>query len=423
MGEKHGMGRMEPGVSLYSRKVLIEAKSPDILPEWCRFVRGCVDSEDLPLSISREKPQDTALMAKMKKALTGKLLQHLSKMMKKDPDKYKDEFYKEYAFFLKEGVCQDFESQQKLSKLLYFETSRGMGGELVSLDEYVSRCPPEQKDIFYLFAPSREMALQSPYMEQFTSSKREVIFIYSAIDDFVMANLKEFEGRKLVSADKSEVDVPQSDGDKDKADKADDASASAPNKLSLSEAAAFCSWFQSTLASKVSRCTTSARLTSSPAIVTDSESGAMRRMMRMVETQSGGIAQGSMPLPKQTVEINPNHEIIAGINELKEADPELAKVLAEQVMDNCLVAAGLLDDGRVMLPRLNDLMLCVVKSSVNKHEVGGQSKDGKLFKDGEESPKGLDEKKHANPEESKDATSMEDGKEIKDETPTKDMND
>ena len=74
---------------------------------------------------------------------------------RKDPDKYKDEFYKEYAFFLKEGVCQDFESQQKLSKLLYFETSRGMGGELVSLDEYVSRCPPEQKDIFYLFAPSR----------------------------------------------------------------------------------------------------------------------------------------------------------------------------------------------------------------------------------------------------------------------------
>merc|ERR1711966_284776 len=321
MGEKHGMGRMEPGVSLYSRKVLIEAKSPDILPEWCRFVRGCVDSEDLPLSISREKPQDTALMAKMKKALTGKLLQHLSKMMKKDPDKYKDEFYKEYAFFLKEGVCQDFESQQKLSKLLYFETSRGMGGELVSLDEYVSRCPPEQKDIFYLFAPSREMALQSPYMEQFTSSKREVIFIYSAIDDFVMANLKEFEGRKLVSADKSEVDMPQSNGDKDKADKADDASASAPNKLSPSEAAAFCSWFQSMLC---------------------------------------------------VVKSSVNKHEVGGKSKDGEKSPQELKNESEQASPEESTDASSMDDQ--------------------------QTKDGKLFKDGEESPKGLDEKKHANPE-------------------------
>jgi HSP90 family molecular chaperone len=170
--EKYGMGRMDPGVSLYSRKVLIEAKSPDILPEWCRFVKGVVDSEDLPLSISREKPQDTALVAKMRKALTRKIIAHLAKMMKKDQDKYKEEFYREYAYFLKEGVCQDFDNQVPLSKLLMFETSKGMAGELRSLDEYVSRCPPEQKDIYYLFAPSRELALQSPYMEGFSSCTR-----------------------------------------------------------------------------------------------------------------------------------------------------------------------------------------------------------------------------------------------------------
>jgi len=417
--EKHGMGRMPPGVSLYSRKVLIEAKSSNILPDWCRFIKGCVDSEDLPLSISREKPQDTALMAKMKKALTGKIIQHLSKMMKKDTDKYKDEFYKEYAFFLKEGICQDFESQQKLSKLLYFETSRGMAGELVSLDEYVSRCPPEQKDIYYLFAPSREMALQSPYMELFTSSKREVVFIYSAIDDFVMANLKEFEGRKLVSADKSDVDVPTKEGDKDEDGKADDASSSASNAtLSSAEAEEFCAWFRSTLASKVSRCKTTTRLTSSPAVVTDSESGALRRMMRMVETQEGGTSSGGMPLPKQTVEINPHHEMIVGIHRLKGPDPELAKTLAEQVLDNCLVAAGLLDDGRVMLPRLNDLMLCVVKSGLDKAEAGGE------IEDGEKSPMGSkDEHGEESPEESKDAKGMEDEEQSKDEKPLKDMKD
>merc|ERR1712127_968333 len=133
-----------------------------------------------------------------------------------DTAKYKEEFYKEYAYFLKEGICQDSDSQDPLSKLLYFETSKGMAGELVSFDEYVGRMPPEQKDIYYLFAPSREMALQSPYMEGFADGSREVIFIHSALDDFVMANLKKFEGRNLVGADKSEAALSsKKDGDKD----------------------------------------------------------------------------------------------------------------------------------------------------------------------------------------------------------------
>ena len=372
--EKYGMGRMEPGVSLYSRKILIEAKSPDILPDWCRFVKGVVDSEDLPLSISREKPQDTALVGKMRKALTRKLISHLSRMMKKDPEKYKDEFYKEYNFFLKEGICQDFESQQQLSKLLYFETSKGMAGELVSLDEYVSRCPPEQNDIYYLFAPSRELALQSPYMETFLKSKREVIFIYSAIDDFVMANLKQFEGRNLLSADRSELGLNDDDSsEKDDKDSSDDSNAT--KGLTSSEATDFCAWFQTTLASKVSKCKTTNRLSSSPAVITDNESGALRRMMRMVETSEGGTSSNSMPLPKQTVEINPKHELIIGIHRLKEKDPMLAEVLAEQVVDNCLVAAGLLDDGRTMLPRLNDLMLCIVKGNVKEDSDEKDSKE------------------------------------------------
>ena len=254
-----------------------------------------------------------------------------------------------------------------------------MAGELVSLNEYVSRCPPEQKDIYYLFAPSRELALQSPYMEGFAKSKREVIFVYSAIDDFVMANLKEFEGRNLVSADRSEVDLPKSDdedADGEGKDGEKDGSSVSSSALTSSEATEFCAWFQTTLASKVSSCKTTDRLSSSPAVVTDHESGAMRRMMRMVETSEGGSSSSAMPLPKQTVEINPKHEIIVGIHNLKDTDPVLAQVLAEQVLDNCLVAAGLLDDGRSMLPRLNDLMLCVVKSSVDTSHGSEQgSKD------------------------------------------------
>mmetsp|Transcript_9796 Transcript_9796/g.19287 ORF Transcript_9796/g.19287 Transcript_9796/m.19287 type:complete len:782 (-) Transcript_9796:138-2483(-) len=392
--EKYGMGRMEPGVSLYCRKVLIESKSPDILPEWCRFVKGVVDSEDLPLSISREKPQDTKLVGKMRKALTRKIISHLATMAKKDTEKYKTEFYREYGFFLKEGVCQDYESQKPLSKLLYFETSKGMAGELVSLDEYVSRCPPEQKDIYYLYAPSRELALQSPYMEGFAKSNREVVFIYTAIDDFVMANLKTFEGRNLTSADRSGIDdASTKDKDKQNDDKTkDDDESNSTNttnpKLTTTEADQFCAWFQTTLSAKVSQCRTTDRLTSSPAVVTDNESGAMRRMMRMVETSDGGGEFNVTPLPKQTVEINPEHEIIVGMHRLKERDPVLAKVLAEQVLDNCLVAAGLLDDGRSMLPRLNDLMLCIVKSNSdqdgNSESCGDGSSSASSSKEKEE---------------------------------------
>ncbi|KAL3797534.1 hypothetical protein HJC23_009898 [Cyclotella cryptica] len=316
----------------------------------------------------------------MRRALTKKIISHLSTMMKKDTAKYKEEFYKEYAFFLKEGICQDYESQQSLSKLLYFETSKGMNGELVSLDEYVSRCPPEQKDIYYLYAPSRELALQSPYMEAFSKNKREVLFIYTPIDDFVMTNLKAFEGRNLVNVDSSDIDFGDSkDSDKDKDSETDsDQSTSSTGEYSLTptQATEFCAWFQSTMSSKVSTCRTTNRLSSSPAVITGNESAAYRRIMRMVETSEGGVESGAMPLPKQTVEINPNHEIIAGLYHLKNSDPVLAQVLAEQIFDNCLTAAGLLDDGRSMLPRLNDLLLCIVKSGVDKREKSTENAEG-----------------------------------------------
>ncbi|KAL7534540.1 hypothetical protein ACHAWF_004861 [Thalassiosira exigua] len=212
--------------------------------------------------------------------------------------------------------------------------------------------PPEQNDVYFLFAPSRELALQSPYMEGFAEGNREVLFVYSAINDLVMANLTAFEGRDLVSADRSEVDLPKKDADKKKDDKEEaksneDKATPPRTSLSKSEAADFCAWFQSVLGTKVSTCRITDHLTSSPAVVTDAESGALRW-------------QGWV------------------MHALKDADPTLVKVVAEQVYDNCLVATGLLDDGRSMLPRLNDLMLCVVKAGVRPgEEEEGGSDDAK----------------------------------------------
>jgi len=370
--EKYGMERMEPGVSLYSRKVLIEHKSPDILPDWLRFVKGVVDSEDLPLSISREKAQDSALIGKLKNAITRRFLSQLEKMAKKEPDKYVDEFYREYSHFLKEGICHDFQFQKQLSKLLRFETNKNTTRELVSLDTYIGNLRPEQDQIYYLTAPSREAATLSPYLEAFEAANVEVIFVYSAIDDFVMANIGKYEGRDIVSVEKSDIDLSKlgksdkdKDDDKDKKDDDKDDSKSSDDKdvvkLTSVEAIDVCTWMKKELGEgKITSVRPSSRLVNSPAIVTDNESGMMRRMFRMVDNTEG---RDGMPLPPQNVEINPKHPIIVGLHKIKETEPVLAKILAEQVYDNCLVAAGLMDDSRTMLPRLNDLLTSLVKGA------------------------------------------------------------
>lgn len=286
-----------------------------------------------------------------------------------------DEFYREYSFFLKEGVCQDYEFQSTLAKLLRFETNKNTTRELISLDEYISNLRPEQNDIYYLCAPTREAAALSPYLEAFEKANLEVIFVYTAIDDFVMANLEKYEGRNLVSVEKGDIDLSKFQTDETKDENTDETSDSSDKdgekKLNATEAMDLCLWFKQSLGdSKVASCRPSSRLVSSPAITTDNESGAMRRMMRMVDTSDG--TRDSMPLPKQNIEINPSHPIIVGLHKIKESEPVLARILAEQVYDNCLVAAGLMDDSRTMLPRINDLLISVVKGAQQQDDKKGE---------------------------------------------------
>lgn len=212
----------------------------------------------------------------------------------------------------------------------------------------------------------------SPYLEAFEKANLEVIFVYTAIDDFVMANLGSYEGRQLVSVEKGDIDLSRfptnedddtkNDNESNEEDSSDSMKAESMKPLDATQAMELCTWIKNTLGDKkVASCRPSSRLVSSPAIVTDNESGAMRRMMRMVDTSDG--TRDGMPLPKQNVEINPSHPIIVGIYNIRDREPVLARVLTEQVYDNCLVAAGLLDDSRTMLPRLNDLLVSLVKGA------------------------------------------------------------
>lgn len=359
--EKYGMGRMEPGVNLYSRKVLIESKPKDLLPDWMRFVKGVVDSEDLPLSLSREKPQDSQLLRRIRDVLVRKLLRFLSDEQKNHPDTFKS-FYEEYHMFLKEGLCSDAKYMELLSKLLLYETSETEPGTLSSFDEYIARCPPEQKEVYYLVAPSRSAALASPYFETFRKHGKEVLLLYNSIDEFVMTNLKAYAGRNLVSAEASTIDFGEEKEKKDEEKgKEEEKDKEESGRLTEAEAKDLCDYLSLVLGSKVRTVKVTHRLSSSPAIVTDHESGSLRRMMRLVEQANAGKGIEASELPPQQLEINPSHPLIVQLYAMKDRAPKTADLVAQQLFDNTLVAAGLVDDARSMLSRLQELLIQTLK--------------------------------------------------------------
>ena len=285
-------------------------------------------------------------------------------IFRKTPEDFKTYFYPEYGYFLKEGVCGDVDFQEPLSKLLYWETSKTLNKELSSFDEYISRSPPEQKEIYYLCTASREVGFQSPYYEAFQKAGREVIFIYSAIDEFSLQQINTYEGRKIVSIEKSDIDLGKKKNKDGKLENGKEEEEDDPKDTSIalsnSEKTEFADWFKSLFPGKVESVKPTNRLSTSPAMITNHESGAMRRMMKMVDQQDVNFT--AEPLPEVEIEFNPQHEIIVHMFRIRRSDPIFAKVCAEQVYDNCLVAAGLMDDSRTMLGRLNDILLVVVKA-------------------------------------------------------------
>jgi TNF receptor-associated protein 1 len=339
--EKYGMGRLEPGVSLFSRKVLITAKAKNLLPDWLRFVKGVVDSEDIPLNISREHMQDSSLIQKLNSVLTKRILKFLEDESKVDPEAY-TKWYAEFGNFLKEGLCTDFKWKAEIGRCLRFESSDTEAGKITSLEEYVSRMKEGQREIYYLCIPGRQFAESSPYYEGFKAKGWEVLFLYATIDDFVMTNLGEFNGKKIVSIESTRVEL-DTDADKDAA-------------LSEQQVDELCSWMRDTLSKRVTIVRETKRLHKSPAIITDHETASYRRMMRYTDSSK-------MPeLPKQQLEINASHPLIKALYHQKTSHPVMATEVAEQILDNAMASAGLLDDSRSMIGRIHRLLEAALQS-------------------------------------------------------------
>jgi molecular chaperone HtpG len=202
--ERLGFARLEPSVSLYCRKVLIDAAPKDLLPEWLRFLKGVVDSEDLPLNISRETMQDRSLIEKLNKVITKRFLKFLDEEATQRPEGF-TKFYAEFGLFLKEGAAMDFTHKDQLVKLLRFESSLTDKTKATSLADYVTRMGSEQKEIYYLVGANRATIESGPYLEAFKARNLEVLFCYEPVDEYVMNNVREFDGKKLISADHGDV--------------------------------------------------------------------------------------------------------------------------------------------------------------------------------------------------------------------------
>jgi len=338
--EKYGMGRQEIGVSLFSRKILIQAKCKGLLPEWLRFIKGVVDSEDVPLNLSREHLQDSALIKRLSGVLTKRFIKQLDKESKDDKDKYEKKFYAEFANFLKEGICTDYVHKEDIAKLLRMESSALKSGESTTLTEYISRMPKHQKDIYYLIVPSREFAEQSPYFETFKESGTEVLFFYDTrMDDFVLSNLGEYEGKKLKTIESSSVASEIAKELKGES-----------QKISPEEFSDLSKWMRIILIDRVTTITQTDRLSSTPMIIVDHESASFRRMMRTIDPKN------TPELPKQQVQVNPAHPLINQINYIRKVDDNLAREALLQLYDNALIQAGLIDDSRSMVPRINKIL-------------------------------------------------------------------
>ena len=343
--ERFGFGKMESSVDLHCRKVLIAKHPEGLLPEWMRFLRGVIDSEDLPLNISRETLQDNSIVKKLNQVISNKMLKFLDEEAKSDPNKYL-EFWNTFGAFLKEGVINDFARRAEVAKLLRFESSKTEKGKVTSLNEYIERMQEGQKAIYYFNGPSREIIESGPYLEAFRSNDIEVLYTHEPIDDFVMSHLHEYEGKKLLSADQADLELP-----KLKKEKEEEGKEAEP--ITKKQVETITGLLKKVLGDKVKDVVESHRLVGSPAIIVNPDNTMSSAMKRVMQATNKDFKSDYSQL---TLEINPKHPLIQKLVLLQERNENFAKTIAEQLYDNALIAADLLLEPRSMVDRMYKIL-------------------------------------------------------------------
>ena len=278
------------------RKVFITDNSEDIIPEYLKFIKGVIDSEDLPLNISRETLQQNKIMKVIKKNVMKKCLDLFEKIAE-DSEQFKT-FYEQYSKNIKLGVHEDTVNRQKMASFLRYESSKS-GDILISLDEYIGRMKEDQKGIYYITGESKKAIMNSPFLEKFKKLDLEVLFLVDPLDEYITQQLKEYGDKKLICITKENLDIEtQSDFDALKEDY---------NKV--------CEYMKNILGESIDKVVVSNRLDSSPCVLVTNEYGWTANMQRIMKAQAlRGPDMGYM-MNKKIMEINPYNNIIKRIKE------------------------------------------------------------------------------------------------------------
>ncbi len=328
-------------VKLYVKRIFIMEANEKLMPQYLRFVKGVIDSSDLPLNVSREILQDSKQVETIRSGSVKRILSSLEDLAKKKPEDYK-KFWSQFGRVLKEGPAEDFANKEKIASLLRFSSTYDESeDQTVSLQDYIDRMKPEQEAIYFITADSYAAAKNSPHLEIFKKKKIEVLLLGDRVDEWLVANLNEFNGKKLQSIAKGDLDLGKLEEEKEKEEK----------KKVEADAKTLVEKIKSSLGDRVKEVKVTHRLTDSPSCLVVGEhdiSGNLERILKAAGQQT--------PENKPTLEINPKHALIQKLDGFKESSDfdEYASVIFDQAI---LAEGGQLEDPVSYVKRINQLLI------------------------------------------------------------------
>lgn len=332
--------RKDYGLKLYARKVLIQEFTKELLPEFLRFVQGVVDSEDLPLNVSRESFQSTKAISQIKKILSSKVLDYLENMKTNDPEKF-IEFWKEFGFFVKEGLASTTEYDEQLLSLMKVKTIQNID-KWISLDDYLSSMVDNQKKFYYIISEDESSAINSPHLEIFKKQGVDVITFTDPIDPFVLMRINKYKEYDLVNVTAKDLDLPKKNID-EKVEKPEE-------KIDEKHLNELLTFFKTTLNDRIKEIRTTENLVDSPARLVDPEGSPSQEIQKAYK-----YLQKDLDTPLKILEINPHHPIIANLAKIEGINP-IRELIIEQLFENALITDGVQFNSSNHIKRVNKII-------------------------------------------------------------------
>jgi molecular chaperone HtpG len=351
--ERMGFGRMEQGLHLCAKRILVQNDNRDLLPDYLRFLRGIVDSADLPLNVSREALQDNTVFRKMKKVITKKVLDHLDTVATDNADVYA-KFYQEFGSVVREGVGEDFDNRDRVSRLLRFRSTHSTPeGELVSLAGYCERASEDQKQIYYATGTDVNAVLRDPNLEIFRKRNLEVLILTDPVDEYVLSTLGTYQDRPLIPVDSSNLELPASSKkDSEDSDEAQPQKAEEPEVPKGFDTVL--SVLREALKDRVEDVRRSERLTESACCLVNARGAQSTTMQKVLQ-----LNMPDYEMSKMILELNPQASLIQRLSEIavNPDNTEFIQTCGEQLYANAMITAGLAPNGQEMSQRVQQFML------------------------------------------------------------------